>query len=631
MLPLNRLGRSQVAELVQELAGKALLDSEIVGEIVERTDGIPLFVEELTKAVLESTDQDNQVARVLSASPAPTFAVPTTLHASLVARLDRLGSVAKEVGQIGSVLGRTFDYELIRRVAQIPELALIAALDRLADAGLLLRRGTSPEASYLFNHALVQDAAYSTLLRRRRRELHGQIARVLNDDLGVAGSQPELLAHHHTEAGQPWEASIYWAKAGHRSAARGAMMEAAAQFQKGLEQLKLLPEDRVRWRQELELLAPLGMVMQATSGNASAERGSVYARARQLWEELDFPSEFVHLPYGQALFHVYRGELEMALDLGQDLLRRSERRGDAPGLILAHHSLGQNLMIAGRFRESQSHLREVPQLYSQVSRQEVIDLAGIDPLSAAHSILAIVLFCLGYPDQALEQLDGAIEEAQAMGILRRAAATLTFGCRLLSVSGDNLALSKRAEQLFELATEGRYPSWGAEAVMYRGWAKVNDGDVEGGIALLKRGAADYRACSNEAGMSHYISLLAQALATGGRIDEALPLLEDALRIVERTGEGRFLAELHRHKGEFLRKRSETQAAEEEFFKALEIAREQQAKMWELRAATSLGRVWTEQGRRIKAAELLAPIYSWFSEGFRHPDLIAARSLIDEIG
>ena len=271
-LSLNRLVERDGAALVEQLAGGSGVTPEVVAEIVERTDGVPLFIEELTKAVLESGGQQGPV---LAASPTPGLAIPATLHASLIARLDRLGTAAKETAQIGAVIGREFSYDLIVSVVQRAESDLRIALGQLTDAGLLFCRGLPPHASYLFKHALVQDAAYATLLRARRRELHARLATVLRDEYDVrAEARPELLAHHYTEAGQAQDAAIYWGRAARRSAARSAMTEAAAQFQKGLEQLKRLPDNRSRRQQELEILATLGGVMQGTAGNASPGEGA---------------------------------------------------------------------------------------------------------------------------------------------------------------------------------------------------------------------------------------------------------------------------------------------------------------------------------------------------------------------
>ena len=312
VIALNRLGRGDGAVMVERLAGNAaLLPPDVIAEIVERTDGVPLFVEEMTKAVLEAgAERGGEIA---ASVPSAGLGVPATLQASLMARLDRLGPAAKGVAQIGAAIGREFSYELAASVGELAEERLQDALQRLVDAGLVFQRGTPPEAAYLFKHALVQDTAYSTLLRGPRRQLHARIAEALTAHYPeLMDSQPELFAQHYAEAGLIEKSVAYWGKAGHSSAARSAMAEAAAQFRKGLDQLALLPDTPERQRQELEFQSALGAVLMAAKGFAAPEMGHAYARARELWEQLGSPSEFLRIPFGQSLYHVFRGELDLA-------------------------------------------------------------------------------------------------------------------------------------------------------------------------------------------------------------------------------------------------------------------------------------------------------------------------------
>ena len=287
-LALNRLGEREGEALVQKLAGNAALTADIVAEIVERTDGVPLFVEELTKAVLESAAQEDRVAAVLATTSLAALSVPATLHASLMARLDRLGPAPKEIAQIGAVLGREFAYELIEPVAQRPERELQAALDQLGDAGLLFCRGIAPHASYLFKHALVQDAAYGTLLRGKRQELHARVAAVLEQHFAdLVERQPELLAHHLTAAGDTERAVDQWLKAGQHAAARSAHLEAIRHFDRGLAALAALPEGPARDAREIELQLARGLSLFTAEGFASAEAAEAYTRARELAERRD--------------------------------------------------------------------------------------------------------------------------------------------------------------------------------------------------------------------------------------------------------------------------------------------------------------------------------------------------------
>ena len=349
VIALNRLGRGDGAVMVERLAGNAaLLPPDVIAEIVERTDGVPLFVEEMTKAVLEAgAERGGEIA---ASVPSAGLGVPATLQASLMARLDRLGPAAKGVAQIGAAIGREFSYELAASVGELAEERLQDALQRLVDAGLVFQRGTPPEAAYLFKHALVQDTAYSTLLRGPRRQLHARIAEALTAHYPeLMDSQPELFAQHYAEAGLIEKSAAYWGKAGHGSAARSAMAEAAAQFRKGLDQLALLPDTPERQRQELEFQSALGAVLMAAKGFAAPEMGDAYARARELWEQLGSPSEFLRIPFGQSVYHGYRGELDLAMRPDEDLLRLSRQRNDTAGLLLGHVSSGRTLMFVGRF------------------------------------------------------------------------------------------------------------------------------------------------------------------------------------------------------------------------------------------------------------------------------------------
>src|SRR6516165_687261 len=358
MLALNRLDqRSQTAFVTQIVGGKTLPD-DVVAQIIERTDGVPLFVEELTRSVLESGLLREEEDHYVLEGPLPALAIPTSLHDSLMARLDRLGS-ARHVAQIGAGFGRWFRYRSLRAVSGLPEDELQASLARLVGSELIFQNGTPPNAVYTFKHALVQDTAYSSLLRTTRQELHGRIAEALETlSPELIDSQPELFARHYGEAGLVEKSVFYWSRAGHRSVARAAIVEAAAQFQKGLDQLALLPDSPERQRQELEFYSSLSAALRAAKGQGAAETGHAYARARDLWERLGSPPEFVQIPYGESRYHAHRCEFDLAQRLDEDLLRQSRERSDAAGLILGHLSSGVNLMFAGRFTSSRSHLEK---------------------------------------------------------------------------------------------------------------------------------------------------------------------------------------------------------------------------------------------------------------------------------
>jgi len=616
MLALNRLDRRDRTALVQQIAGGKALPNEVVDQIAERTDGVPLFVEELTKNVLESG--------------VPLVGIPTTLQDSLMARLDRLASV-RPVAQIGAAIGREFSYALLRIVSRLTEEELQASLARLVASELVFQRGTPPDAIYAFKHALVQDAAHGTLLRSSRQQLHAQIAEALEaQSPELMDSQPELFAQHYAEAGLVEKSVAYWSKAGRRSAARSAMAEAAAQLQRGLDQLALLADNRERQRHELELYSALGAALMAVKGYAAPETGQAYARARELWEQLGYPSEFLQVPYGQSIYHRFRGEVDLAQRLAEDLLRLSLRRNDSAGIVLGHLSSGRNLMFIGRLASSRSHFEEVLALYDPNSLHSFDHQTGVDPHVTSQSNLGIVLFCLGFPDQALARSSAAIAEARQLAHPPSLAGSWASGAILLSLIGDSAALDERVDRLVEVATEQGFLHYRAEGTIYRGWSKVKNGNVVEGLFLLRSGATAYRATGATSWVPYYIALVAAACKISGRVEEGLALLDEALQLSESTGERWFLAELNRHKGQLMLRLGNTKAAEELYRKALSIAEEQEAKLWELRAAVSLARLRRDRGRAVEARGLLAPVYGWFTEGFGTPDLREAKALLNEL-
>jgi predicted ATPase len=444
-------------------------------------------------------------------------------------------------------------------------------------------------------------------------------------------SQPELFAQHYAEAGLVEKSIAYWGKAGRRSAARLAMAEATAQFQKGLDQLALLPETPIRQRQELEFWSALGTVLFAVRGQAAPETGRAFTRARELWEQLGSPSEFLRPAYGEASYHVFRGELDAALRLDESLLCLSRHRNDPAGLVLGHFSFGRDLMFAGRFASSRSHLEEVLARYDPVSDSSLVHQTGFYPHVGSQGLLGIVLFCLGFPDQALARSRAAVAEARRLGHLRSLAISLTNGTTVLSLLGDNAALDEWVDQVVAVTAEQGFPVWRAQGTISRGWVKVRNGDIAEGISLLRSGLSAYRTTRAEAWTPHFFVLLAEACEIAEQVEEALTLLDDASQIVERTEQRWLAAELNRLKGQLLRGQGHPEAAEQLYRNALSIAQEQEAKLWELRAAVSLARLRRDQGRRAEARDLLAPIYGWFTEGFETPDLKEAKTLLEELG
>jgi class 3 adenylate cyclase/predicted ATPase len=630
MLALHRLDRHDRIVLATQIAGGRTLPDEVIDQIVERTDGVPLFVEELTKSVLESGLLRAETDRYVVDGALPPMAIPTTLHASLLARLDRLASV-RLVAQIGAAIGREFSYSLLRTVSRLSEDELRSALDRLVESELIFERGAPPDAVYTFKHALVQDAAHGSLLRSTRQQLHARIAGALETHSPeLLDTAPELFAQHYAEAGLVEKSVFYWGEAGRRSAARSAMAEAAAQFHNGLEQLALLPDTLERQRRELELRSGLGAVSMVWKGFAAPETGQAYARARALWEQLGSPSEFLQVPYGQSIHHLVRGELDVALHLDEGLLRLSVQHDDSTGLVMGHFSSGINLMFADRFASSRSHLERVLALYDPLFHHLLAHQAGTHPQVASQVYLGNVLFFLGFPDQALARSYAAVAEARRLAHPPSLALSLATGARLLALADHATLLGQWTDELVALTKEQGFPHWRAHGTICRGWLKVHGGDVAEGINLLRNGSTAFRATGAEILAPYHLALWARACEIAGQMEEAVGLLDDALQIVERTGERWFLAELNRLKGQLLLREGQTGKAEGLYREALTIAQEQEAKLWELRAAASLARFWRDQGKHGAGYDLLATVYGWFTEGFDTPDLREARALLDEL-
>jgi class 3 adenylate cyclase/predicted ATPase len=633
LLALNRLGEREVTALVRGLAGNALLGSEIVTEIVERTDGVPLFVEELTRAVLERAEQDNRVSAVLAASPQPNLAIPATLHASLIARLDRLGPVAKEVAQIGAVIGREFSYELIHPVAQRPEPELETALDRLTAAGLLFCHGSPPHSSYLFKHALVQDAAYATLLRACRQQLHAAIAAVLEREFPeIAATQPELLAHHYTEAGLTEQAIDNWLRAGERAVEGSANVEAVAHLTRGLKLLGDLPEGARRDAKELAFqVALLTPLFAARFGSAEGERAA--RRAMELSRRVggDRRPLFRAL-YGLTMTCSVRGKIRVGRNAAEQLLVVAERLQEPEALGYAHHAMGNNLLWFGELVAARKHLEQGIALYQPEWSRSLAFRFGFNCGSNCHFFLGRVLWHLGYPDQALASARRAVAIAEDVSHSVSRAGALSWAAALHQLRGEVLRVGEVAELDLALTTTEVIPFFRSHAVILRGWALAEHGQHEEGIAGLREGLAAYRAIGAELECSHWLALLAEAHRDCGQPGEALRLVAAALDHVTQTGVVYYEAELHRLDRQ-LRLRlnaPDEQGAEMSFRRALEIARQQRARSWELRAATSLARLWGERGRRAEAHELLAPVHGWFTEGFDTTDLKDAATLLSEL-
>ena len=629
ILTLNQLGGRDSAVLVEGLADNASLSREIVDEIVERADGVPLFVEELTRAVLESSDPDNRITAVLAASSLPDIAIPATLHASLIARLDRLGPVAKEIGQIGAVLGREFGYDLVEQVAQRPAVELRAGLDRLVEAQLLFCRGVAPQSSYLFKHALVQDAAYGTLLRSRRQELHARVATALEQDFtDLVERRPEFLAQHLTAAGDTERAVDQWLKAGQNAAARLAHIEAIRHFERGLATLAVLPKSRARDRREIELQLARGLSLFTAKGFEVSEAGRAYTRARELAEQQGDADKLSVAIYGLWQANIGSGTLAGAHILSNRLLQLTSSATDDGLRLQAHHTAWTTCLFAGEPEAAREHCEAGRRLYDpERHHTHRLLYGGHDPGVCAGYMGAQVHWLLGYPDKALAIGSEALALAEHVAHPLSHEFVLVFNAMLHVDRGEPELALQRLEVAEMLVAEQRL-GFVMEPRFLRGAALSAQGRFDEAVACLRDalagglGARTFR--------PYGFTRLAEALANQGQHGAAIAAVRQGMETQELTAALRWGAELHRLEGIALCGLNEPERAETAFQEALRVARRQRARGHELRVATSLARLWGEQGRRAEARDLLAPVYAWFTEGFNTADLKGAKTLLDEL-
>jgi predicted ATPase len=611
-LTLNRLGRAPTEAIIGHLAGGRDLPPEVLGAITARTDGVPLFVEELTKAVLE-----------VGAAGAAA-AVPASLHASLMARLDRVPGV-KEVAQAAACIGREFGYALLAAVSPVPEAELRAALDRLVAAELVFGRGVLPDAVYSFKHALVRDAAHESLLKAQRQRLHARIADVLEGHFrATVETEPELLARHCAEAGLVERAVDHWQRAGQRAIARCAMAEAVAHLSRGLEMLASLPNGPGRKRRELGLQLALGQASIAAKGFAAPETGRAYARARALGRELGDAPAFFPVLYGHFIVNFQRGDLAVAHEAARELLQLAVDRGDVAAEVTGHRIVGSALYHLGRLEEARAHLERGLALYEPERDRGSAVLYALDSRVVCLFWLVHVLLALGHPEQAKARMEDALAYARELAHPYTLAYAQSVACLFHGRFAPGAEARAEADALLAFAREQGFPLPAAIGTAVGGWALLDEGAAEEGMARLKRGLADYLATGAELWVLELLVLLADAHERLGAPAAGLAALDDALERVARTG-GRWLeAELHRRRGELLLALPEPEPARAEacFRCALAVARAQGARWWELRAATSLAKV-----RRDEAQALVARLLGGLTEGRGTPALEEALRLV----
>ena len=637
-LTLNRLEEREAAAIITRLVGNKELPADVMAEIVERTDGIPLFVEEMTKAVLEA-ESEGAARQTVAAVPSPALAVPASLHASLMARLDRLGP-AKEVAQIGAAIGREFSHALLAAVARKPEAELGSALDRLIAAGLLFRQGVPPHATYLFKHALVQDAAYGTLLREPRRALHTRIAETLETQFAeTIENQPELLARHYTEAGLIEKATGLWGKAGQQSLERSALLEAVAQLTRALDQIAALPATPALRREQIKLQVALITPLMHVKGYAAPETKAAAERARLLIEQAQGLGEPPEDPL--VLFSVLYGfwapnyvafNGDLIRDLATQFLALAEKQGATVPLMVGHRLMGASLVHTGDLAHGRVHYDKAFALFDPAEHRPLATRFGQDIGVIILSFRSWARWLLGYPEAALADTDNALKDARGTG----QAATLMFallnGSFTHILCGNYVAANAKADELAALADEKGALLWKAFGMSMQGCLLALTGKASDAVHIITSGITALRSTGATLWMPLWLSHLARAHADIGQFDDSWRCIDEAMTAVETNKERMWEAEVNRTAGEIALKSPERDVVKTDayFERALAVARKQQAKSWELRAAMSMARLLRDQGKRDEARDLLAPVYGWFTEGFDTLDLKDAKALLDEL-
>ncbi len=637
-LTLNRLGERESGAMIDRVSGNKPLPASVKQDIIERTDGIPLFVEEMTKAVLEA-ESGGEAQRTAATVPSSALSVPASLHASLMARLDRLGP-AKEVAQIGAVIGREFSHALLASVAHRPEAELYSALDRLIAAGLLFRQGVPPHATYLFKHALVQDAAYGTLLREPRRALHARIAETLESQFAeIAETQPELLARHCTEAGLTEKAASLWGMAGQRSLERSALVEAAAQFTRALDQIAALPATPALRRDQIRLQVALVAPLLHVKGHAAPETKAAAERARLLIEQAEALGEAPEDPlllfsvlYSVWLANYIAFHGDVMCELARQFLAFAEKQGATAPLLIAHRIMGISLLCTGDIREGRAHLDQAIALYDPAEHRPLASRFSVDARQSILSYRSWTLWVLGYPKAALADADQTVSDAREIGQAVTLMHALAHAPFTYCHCGNYATAKVQSDEAIALADEKGTLFWKAWAMMNQGGVSALIGKASDAVATIMSAISMWRSTEATAHLPLSLTYLTRAYAELGQFVDARRCIGEAMTAVKTTSESWCEAEVNRIAGEvaLLSPEQDATKAEAYFERALAVARAQQAKSWELRASMSLARLWRSQGKPQLARELLAPIYGWFTEGFDTRDLKEAKALLDAL-
>ncbi|HEX3695119.1 MAG TPA: adenylate/guanylate cyclase domain-containing protein [Polyangia bacterium] len=628
---LRPLPRDESKTIIAHLTGQKALPDDLLVQLLTRAGDIPLFVEELTKAILEEGSFRELDDRYQPAGTRSDDDVPAAIRGPLMARIDRLGA-SKPLAQLAATLGREFRYDVLKAVSSRDDAVLQGDLSRLVDAGLVFRTGSREQAVFTFKHALIQRVAYDMLLRKTRHEYHAQIARTLTERFPyLKDTEPELLARHYEGAGLLDEAISHWQKAGQRALGRADNKEAIAHFENALKLVAALAPGAARDKQELDLQMGIAPAYMAIKGWAALEVERTCRRAGVLGELLgDFNSTYGSR-WGLWTNYFLRGKLDEALETGAQVLRLADQTGIPMLQVMAHHAVGYSHFYRGEFLQVREHAEAGLQLFNLEAERNIVRTFQFSSSAALRIMLGSSLWMLGYPDQAPAMVQSGIALTRELKHHPSEAFALAASLLLHACNLDIGGAAKTAADLLTLAKHESFEIWSPFAKMFNGWVLVERGETDKGIAETKLGIAEWQATGSYLNQTITMAMLGLSLWKAGRADEALATLEVETIAAEARQELQFAPELYRLMGEIHLERALIADSEACFERARALARQQNARMLELRATTSLGRVWEQTGRGDAARRLVADLYGSFTEGFATPDLKAARELLNRLG
>ncbi len=629
---MEALPPSETRALVARVVGQKPLPPVLIEELITRTGGIPLFVEAVTRTIIDAGILRELDDRYELTGPLPPGLIPATVQDSLMGRIDRLGA-DRIVAQLAATVGRKSSFELLQTVLGKSTESLVAALVRLVELEIVLENGAPPGSTYTFCHALIQDAAYGSLLRATRQEFHSKIAEALLHRFPeVAETQPELLARHFEGAGRTTEAIASWMKAGQRAQQQSALRECAAYLQKAISLLETLPaDDPARLQPEMEAQLALSTALMSTLGWASKEAEAACIRARELCEKLGNVNGLLASLWGLWTVYLLHGTIGPSLDAANAVLELATASGD-PGLqIAARQAIGYSRYFLGEFAAAREHGLKARDLYDPERERGLVAVFQIPISFACGNFLMMSNWFMGYPDQAEQARTDAWATIEALSVPACTVYALACAMMIHYARRDYETVRRTSQPLVAQATEGGFLLWAAQGRIYRGWVEAMTEDPEAGIAEMKAGLESYRMTGSDLMTPQFCLMMAEAQLRAGRPGGALGSISRGLRYVEESQEHVHEPELHRLRGEIMIAQGATSAGEASLSKAIERAQAQQAKMLELRAALRLAKLRREQGRNPEAAALLQPLYAWFQEGQDTPELREAGALLELLG